>query len=107
MENETKFKANPYNFNNILISRDDIINIMKSLNIDDFNLINLEYYQRAFIHKSYCKMKDYEEYQKPDNCLELFDISYETLEFIGDSFLGNVISNYLYQRYFIKHNKDE
>jgi ribonuclease III len=107
MENETKFKANPYNLNNILISKDDITNIMKSLNIDDFNLINLEYYQRAFIHKSYCKMKDYEEYQNNDNSLELFDISYETFEFIGDSFLGNIISNYLYQRYFIKHNKDE
>jgi len=107
MENETKFKANPYNFNNILISKDDIINIMKSLNIDNFNLINLDLYQRAFIHKSYCKMKDYEEYQKPDNCLELFNVSYETLEFIGDSFLGNIISHYLYQRYFIKHNKDE
>ena len=107
MESENKFKADPYNFNNILITENDILNIMKSLNIQDFKLTNIEYYQRAFIHKSYCKMKDYEEYNKPDNCLDLFNVSYETLEFIGDSFLGNIISYYLYQRYFMNHKKDE
>ena len=107
MEHETKFKADPYNPKNKLITTNDILNIMKSLNIQDFTISNLDLYQRAFIHKSYCKMKDYEEYNKSDNCLELFEISYETLEFIGDSFLGNVIANYLYQRYFIGHSQDE
>ena len=107
MNNENKFKADPYNPNNKLITKDDILNIMKSLNIQDFTISNLDLYQRAFIHKSYCEMKDYEEYNKPDNCLELFNISYETLEFIGDSFLGNIIANYLYNRYFIGHQQDE
>ena len=36
MENNTKFKANPYNSNNSLISIDDITNIMETLNINDF-----------------------------------------------------------------------
>ena len=107
MENENKFKSDPYNPKNKLITTDDILNIMKSLNIQDLTISNLDLYQRAFIHKSYCKMKDYEEYNQPDNCLELFTISYETLEFIGDSFLGNIIANYLYNRYFIGHHQDE
>ena len=107
MDNENKFKADPYNPNNKLITKNDILNIMKSLNIQDLTISNLDLYQRAFIHKSYCEMKDYEGYNKPDNCFDLFKISYETLEFIGDSFLGNVIANYLYKRYFIGHSQDE
>jgi ribonuclease-3 len=42
-----------------------------------------------------------------DDKLSLFKVSYETLEFIGDSFLGNIIANYLYQRYFISHKEEE
>ena len=33
---DTKFYADPYNFNNKLIKSSDIINIMKKLNINDF-----------------------------------------------------------------------
>ena len=104
---DLKFKANPYNTNNILIKQDDILNIMKSLNIHDFNFNNLSLYQRAFIHKSYTKLKDYEEFSNDSKSIELFDISYEVLEFVGDAFLGNIIANYLYQRYFHNHNMDE
>jgi len=104
---DSKFKGDPYNEKNKLISTKDIDNIMKSLNIDDLTITNLDLYQRAFIHKSYCEMKDYEEYTKPANCLPLSKVSYETLEFIGDSFLGNVIANYLYNRYFVGHSQDE
>jgi ribonuclease-3 len=103
----SKFKADPYNSKNNLISKDDILTIMKMLNIQDLSITNLDLYQRAFIHKSYCEMRDYKEYSKPDNCLELFKISYETLEFVGDSFLDNIIANYLYKRYFYGHNQDE
>ena len=35
---DTKFKANPYNFNNVLISEQQVTNIMNSLNITDFQL---------------------------------------------------------------------
>ena len=107
MDTETKFKANPYNSKNKLITRENILSIMKSLGIHDMTITNLDLYQRAFIHKSYCEMKDYEEYSRPDDCLDLFKISYETLEFIGDSFLGNIIANYLYKRYFISHKEEE
>tara|TARA_B100000674_G_scaffold97694_1_gene70467 strand:+ start:7580 stop:8383 length:804 start_codon:yes stop_codon:yes gene_type:complete len=107
MMEETKFKANPYNNNNILVTQDDILNIMKTLNIHDFKCNNLTLYQRAFVHKSYTRLKDYEEFNNDNNCIELFDISYETLEFVGDAFLGNIIANYLYHRYFHNHKMDE
>jgi ribonuclease-3 len=104
---DNKFKSDPYNLNNVLLTKTDILNILKSLSIQKINITNLDLYQRAFVHKSYCEMKDYEEYVKPDDALSLFKVSYETLEFIGDSFLGNIIANYLYQRYFISHKEEE
>ena len=60
----TRFKSNPYNSSNVLITSTDIMNIMKSLNIHDFKINNLSLYQTAFVHKSYCFMKDYEEFDK-------------------------------------------
>ena len=104
---ETKFKADPYNSSNFLIQENDILNIMKSLNIQDFKINNLSFYQQAFTHKSYTELKDYEEYEKPNNCLPLYKLSYETMEFLGDSFLGNIIANYLYQRYVNYFTIDE
>ena len=105
---DTKFKANPYNFNNELISEQQIINIMRSLNITDFQLTNLDFYKTAFIHKSYCKLKDYEEYEYPGNgCVPLQETSYETMEFLGDAILGSVVSSYLYKRFYEIHNQNE
>ena len=105
---ENKFKSNPYNFNNKLIRSDDIINIMKLINIDDFKINNIEHYTLAFIHKSYLKLSDYEEYEYPGKgCLELQDKSYETMEFLGDAILGSVVSSYLYQRFYKIHHQNE
>ena len=105
---DTKFKANPYNFNNELISEQQIINIMRSLNITDFQLTNLDFYKTAFIHKSYCMLKDYQEYEYPGNgCVPLQETSYETMEFLGDAILGSVVSSYLYKRFYEIHNQNE
>ena len=106
-KSDDKFKSNPYNPKNIFITIDDVTNIMKSLNITNFKCNNLSLYQTAFIHKSYTELKDYEEYDKPEGVMGLQKLSYETLEFIGDAFLGNIIANYLYKRYFYNHGKDE
>ena len=38
---ESKFKADPYNLSNCLIQENDILNIMKSLNIQNFKINNL------------------------------------------------------------------
>jgi len=48
---------------------------------------NLDLYQKAFIHKS--ALKEYEQFTE----------SFETLEFIGDSVLGFVITKFLFDRY--------
>ena len=48
---------------------------------------NLDLYQRAFTHKS--ALKEYEQ----------FNESFETLEFIGDSVLGFVITKFLFDKY--------
>ncbi len=48
---------------------------------------NLDLYQKAFTHKS--ALKEYEQ----------FTDSFETLEFIGDSVLGFVITKFLFDRY--------
>lgn len=104
---EKKFSENPYNKNNKCISHKDIIDIMIKLNINDFKVDNLNYYQTAFVHKSYTKLDDYSKYTNDNNCLELFNKSYETLEFLGDSILGSVVSSYLYKRYYEIHDQNE
>jgi len=104
---DTKFKSDPYNSQNKLITSDEVLNILEKHNIQDYKIKDLSLFQKAFIHSSYCEMKDYEEYTKPDNCLPLFKESYETIEFLGDSFLGCIVSSYLYSRYVMGHSKDE
>ena len=44
-------------------------------------------------------MDDYKQYKNLNNNLELQEKSYETLEFLGDSILGSIVSSYLYRRY--------
>lgn len=102
-----KFTANPYNKNNKLIECSDIINIMNKHNINNLKINNINIYQTAFVHKSYCKLSDYSAYKNENNSLELQDKSYETLEFLGDSILGSIVSKYLYERYHLLYNVDE
>ena len=78
---ELKFKSNPYNFLNSEIEEKNILNILKDLNIQNYKINNLTLFQQAFVHNSYCHMKDYNNYEKPKDCLSLYNKSYETLEF--------------------------
>ena len=49
MDNEnSKFKCNPYNINNKLLTKEDILTIMKSLNIQDLNITNLDLFKITF-----------------------------------------------------------
>jgi ribonuclease-3 len=97
--NHDRFSANPYNPNNVLISYEDVLHIFQKVNMNDFIPNNIELYQLAFKHKSYCLMKDYEEFVKPDNCLPLQVKSYETIEYLGDSLLGCMTAEYLFRRF--------
>lgn len=99
MNNQTKFKADPYNFSNKLVSKKDVIDILQKVNMNDYNPKNISIYQEAFIHKSYNPLEDYKEFTCPSNCLPLQSKSYETLEFLGDSLLGCMTAEYLYKRF--------
>ena len=102
-----KFKSNPYNSLNKLVSKNDITNILKNININDFKLNNIQLYQTAFVHKSYCYMKDYEEFENDIKALPLQKESYEKMEFLGDSILGYIVCEYIFQRYTLIYNQDE
>ena len=102
----TKFKSDPYNSRNCLIQASDVLNVMKSLRLS-CKIRDISLYQKAFVHKSYTCLRDYEEYERPEDCLSLFEESYETMEFLGDSLLGSVISSYLYERYVRNFGVDE
>jgi len=100
-------RSNPYNFSNILLTESDVLNILNKLNIQDYTINNLSLFQQSFVHTSYCNNSSYDEYEKSKDCLPLFNKSYETQEFLGDSLLGYVITNYLYNRFVKFHEKNE
>ena len=101
-------KVNPYNQNNKFITSNDIINIMETLNINNFKVNDILLYQTAFIHKSYCKeLYEDTDFKNIDESLDLQDRSYETMEFLGDSILGSVVSSYLYERFYKIYDQNE
>jgi len=81
---------------NILIQKhqvEDILNKVKNIGDNDnkLSINNLIYYQTSFVHKSYLHDVDSSLFVPPE--------SNERLEYLGDSFLGAIIANYLINRY--------
>ena len=69
-------KVNPYNQHNKLINQNDIVNIMETLNINDFKINDILLYQRSFVHKSYCiELYKDTDFKNIDDSLELQQIS--------------------------------
>jgi ribonuclease-3 len=93
-----KFKDNPYNENNKLISKKNIEEVFSKIGFE-LDIQDLSLYQNAFVHKSYCMNNDYKEFTQPPNCVPLFTKSYERMEFLGDSQLGAVVASYLFERF--------
>ncbi len=95
---------NPYNSKNRLFTKQDIQAILSGTG---FKVQNCDLYQTAMVHSSYVKRSEYisptgeptQLADRPDNCLELFENSYERLEHLGDSILGAVVSTYLNKRF--------
>ena len=104
--NLNKTMYNPYNSKNRLFTKTDIQAILLKHGCL-FTIRDQSLFQTAMIHSSYVKRLEYTTptgdittlAQKPDNCLELFDQSYETLEHLGDSILGATVSTYLLKRF--------
>ena len=102
----------PYNLNNVLITENDIINILKKYNVIINKVNHLKFFHEAFTHKSYC-IKEFftsdilNECKKEinnDKLIELRERSYERLEYFGDRVIKIVVSFYLFNRY---PNQDE
>ena len=102
-------KVNPYNQHNKLINTNDIVNIMETLNINDFKINDILFIpKRSFVHKSYCiELYKDTDFKNIDDSLELQQISYETMEFLGDSILGSVVCSYLYERFYKIYEQNE
>jgi len=106
IHNKTKEIDNenlPYNRKNILLQDADLRDLFDNNGLNDINYKNINLYRVAFVHKSYCTMKntdfDKSNIKCPNDCLPLQDISYERLEFLGDSLLGMIVASYLYDRF--------
>ena len=99
----------PYNEKNKLITDNDIKKIFSKFSIK-IEISDISIYIQALTHKSYIKKKYYNynleklSLSKPNNVLELREESNERLEFLGDTIIKSIISNYLFLRY---PNEDE
>lgn len=100
---ETPTNELPYNQHNVLLQDQDLRNFFNSHNLEGVQPKNLNLYRNAFVHKSYCTMKndDFESGNEkcPNGCLPLQEMSYERLEFLGDAILGMIVAHYLHERY--------
>jgi len=101
-----------YNENNFYITKEIIQSILKKADIN-IEINNLNLWQQAFIHKSYCKNNDFLKNEKFYGNIDAFDIensdykhimrlqddSNEVIEWLGDGIIQSVVAIYLYQRY--------
>jgi len=106
IHNKTKELSNeelPFNPNNVLLLEEDLKEFFNKNGLIDVQYNNLNLYRNAFIHKSYCSMKNTDFISSnskcPLNCIPLQDVSYERLEFLGDAILNLIVANYLYMRF--------
>lgn len=107
---EDIFVFDPYNTENVEITKAEVQNLLKNYGLD-VDIYNFELYKRAFVHRSYTKQPDTVNNEKniiiaakPENTLELHTKSNERLEFIGDGVLECITKYYLYRR-FPKENE--
>lgn len=101
---------NPFNPQNVEITLNEVQSILKNYGIPP-EVVNMDLYKRAFIHRSYVKRPALENEEqnitivpRPDDCLPLKTKSNERLEFLGDGLLELVTKYYLYRR-FPKENE--
>lgn len=114
---EKNYKNPPrqLNENNKLLDKKFIIKLFKKLGINR-EPIDMNYYQRAFVHKSYiqsentinCENDDIgeeniggsiENIDAIDNMVPFQEHSYERLEYMGDAVLNKVAAYYVFSRF--------
>lgn len=101
-----------YNENNFYITKEIIHSILQKGNINR-EITNIQLWQQAFIHKSYCKNNDFKKNEKffgnidainisdekYKNILPLQNDTNEVLEWLGDGIIQSVSAIYLFKRY--------
>ena len=97
------------NLRNRRISKKQVLDIFKKVDIELNDDIDMDLWQKVFIHKSYAenrkKKNQYEVLYDSDSdtdysdALPLFEDSYERLEFMGDAVLQSVAGVYLFDRF--------
>ena len=101
-----------YNENNFYITKEIIHSILRKCNINK-EINNLELWQQAFIHKSYCVNNDFKKNEKFFGSIDSIDIndpqyskilplqkdSNEVLEWLGDGIIQSVAAIYLRKRF--------
>ena len=93
----------PYNPKNHLITHEELRGLLEQNGLSGVVPRNINLYRNAFVHRSYCTMKN-DDFQTgnekcPSDCLPLQEMPYERLEFLGDAILGMIVTRYLYERY--------
>jgi dsRNA-specific ribonuclease len=102
---EDVYILDPYNPLNKEIQKEDVEQILRAYGITA-PINNIGLYRRAFVNDSYIRRPDMENASKniiivpkPDNCLPLYTLSNQRLEFVGDGALECVAKWTLYQRF--------
>jgi ribonuclease-3 len=98
----------PYNINNILVTEQNVIDILNNNNVQIDKINHIKFFRQAFTHKSYIEKDIFpedvlsasrKELGNPPKLLELQKNSYERLEYFGDRVVKLVTSMYLFYRY--------
>jgi dsRNA-specific ribonuclease len=98
----------PYNINNKEITEPEVQKLLEERNVRLEKINHMKYFVQAFTHKSYCNKDIYppeileaskKEIGNNPQLLELYDTSYERLEYFGDRVLKVIVSWYLFHRY--------
>ena len=93
----------PYNNKNTLLDVENLKLFLSNNGLHNYHLNDINLYRTAFVHQSYCTMKNHDfinsNIKCPEDCLPLQDMSYERLEFLGDSILDMIVSSYIFERY--------
>ena len=98
---------NPYNTKNIPITKKDVQRILEQCDVD-YEIENLELFQRAFIDKTYsteyiqshlAKYKNLTLAENTEGAMPIHKDSYERIEFLGDSIIELASVSYIYSRF--------
>lgn len=99
-----------YNENNFYITKEIIQSILQRGNVHN-KINNLEIWQKAFTHKSYCTNNDFKKNEKFYGSIDSINIeenkhilplqndSNEVLEWLGDGIIQSSVAIYLYKRF--------